>query len=54
MILVTHGPLEGVPICLCRTLPRWTGIHEEMISLDLHEGLKPKDGCRDPMPGERS
>jgi hypothetical protein len=21
MILVTYGPLEGVPVCLCRTLP---------------------------------
>jgi hypothetical protein len=35
-------------------LSRWIGIHEEMISSDLHEGLKPKDGCRYPMPGERS
>jgi hypothetical protein len=45
----------GGRTCLSlQDLARWTGIHEEMISSDLHEGLKPKDGCRDPMPGARS
>jgi hypothetical protein len=39
----------GGHICFpLQDLARWTGIHEEMISLELHEGLKPKDGCRDP------
>jgi hypothetical protein len=39
-------------ICLpLQDLTRWIGIHEEMISSDLHEGLKPTDGCWDPRLG---
>jgi hypothetical protein len=47
MILLTHGPLEGILVVFA-DFSRWIGIHEEMIISDLHEGLNPKDGCRDP------
>jgi hypothetical protein len=52
MILVTHRPLEGVLVVFAR-LFQWTGIHKVMFSSDLHKGLKPMDGCRDPMLGAR-
>jgi hypothetical protein len=47
----THG---GHTYLSLQDLSRCTSIHEEMIISDLHGGLKPKDGCKDPKPGERS
>jgi hypothetical protein len=47
----THG---GHKYFSLQDLSQWIGIHEGMIILDLHEGLNPKDGCRDPLPRARS
>jgi hypothetical protein len=40
MIHVTCGPLEGVLVCLCRTLPGGKPFHGRIVPFDLHGGLK--------------
>jgi hypothetical protein len=37
---VTRGPLEGILVCLCRTLQGVSYSMEEMFHFDLHGGLK--------------
>jgi len=41
---MTYETLEGILVVVVG-LSQWTCTHEGIISLDLHGGLNPIDGC---------
>jgi hypothetical protein len=50
MIHVTCGPLDGVLVFICRTLPGKIFSMEEQGHLDLHKGLNPIGWMMHPTP----
>jgi hypothetical protein len=55
MIHVTFGPLEGILVCLCRTLIGEEPFHGVIVPFDLSWRVEnPKDGCHTPQDGKRN